>query len=591
MVYQGTDGDSLAKYESSEVSVAQASKSGPKRSYTLSSNVADAHARTVAKLNAPPAPKEVNNALVYLIGITICMGAVAYGYDTGFFGGTIALTSFQRDFGTLSKSPKERDAISANLVSLFQGGSFFGAAFQLPITNTLGRKWSIIISNIIFIVSAIVQAVANGNVSVMMAGRFLGGLAIGVSSLVIPVYLSEFAPAPIRGRLIGFYDMGIQVGTLAGFWINFLLFRTFPSNQWQWRIPVLLQLAPAALLGLGMFFLPETPRFLMDKGRFDEAEAVLVRLRRLPRDHEYLQWELTQTRAQAEAEKMIRGDDTTFDLIKQLFRSRGHSYRLFLAMSLLFFKTFSGVQAVNYYSPRIFEQLGFKGTSNSLLATGVYGSVKFICTVIFGLFVVDRIGRRRPLIFGSTAGALCLFYMGGYLTGAGPRPADATGTRPGDYSAIVAIFLYASIYCFGYNSVPLTLVSEIFTMRFKTVSMTFCLMWQWLCTFAVVRIMPVALTNLGGKAYFPFAAIFITAGPFVYFLVPETKGLPLEAMDDLFGVAEMTDAERAVLANEKGEVGSVSHVEHAGYASAAAGVARTNTVQVMAPIDELARRV
>ncbi|SCZ99066.1 BZ3500_MvSof-1268-A1-R1_Chr3-1g05791 [Microbotryum saponariae] len=153
------------------------------------------------------------------------------------------------------------------------------------------------------------------------------------------------------------------------------------------------------------------------------------------------------------------------------------------------------------------------------------------------------------------------------------------------------IFLYASIYCFGYNSVPLTLVSEIFTMRFKTLSMTFCLMWQWLCTFAVVRIMPVALTNLGGKAYFPFAAIFITAGPFVYFLVPETKGLPLEAMDDLFGVAEMTDAERAVLANEKGEVGSVSHVEHAGYATAAAGVARTNTVQVMAPIDELARRV
>jgi MFS family permease len=124
-------------------------------------------------------------------------------------------------------------------------------------------------------------------------------------------------------------------------------------------------------------------------------------------------------------------------LVKQLFVSKGHRTRLFLGMGLLFFKTFSGVQAVNYYSPIIFEQLGFRGTQNSLFATGIYGTVKAVCTVIFGLFVVDRIGRRRPLMFGSIVGSLCLIFLGGYLTGMGDRGTDPVRTA-GDYVAIAS---------------------------------------------------------------------------------------------------------------------------------------------------------
>ena len=167
------------------------------------------------------------------------MGAAAYGYDTGFFvsslamstnrrlirdfrhcyffprrasrrqGGTLALESFKREFGNTSQT-------KANLVSLFQGGSFFGAGLQLPFTERFGRKYSVIFANVLFIASAFAQTFAAGSVPTFMFGRFLGGFAVGFLSLVIPVYLSEFAPASIRGRLVGGFDIFLQVRAILG---------------------------------------------------------------------------------------------------------------------------------------------------------------------------------------------------------------------------------------------------------------------------------------------------------------------------------------------------------------------------------------
>ncbi|KAJ7263057.1 hypothetical protein C8J57DRAFT_1719247 [Mycena rebaudengoi] len=559
---------SSVKRVDTDLSVSSVGYEAAKRTSRFRPSVADAHARTFQDVSkhAPPTPKEVNNFRTYLIGFTICFGAIAYGYDTGFFGGSLALPSFQQDFGLVTQSKSARDNASANLVSLFQGGSFFGAGLQLPVTQKLGRKWAIIISNIIFIASAFIQVFANGSVPLMMFGRFVGGFAIGISSLAIPVYLAEFAPPSIRGRLVGFFDICIQIGTLAGFWINYGMAKNVKSSKFQWQFPFAVQLFPAAILFVGMFFIPETPRWLITKGRSEEAEKNLSYIRKLPIEHEYLRYELEQTRQQVDAENLVRGDDGPLDLVKQLFRAKGHRNRLLLGMALIFFKTFSGVQAVNYYSPRIFEQLGFKGAQNSLFATGIYGTVKTVCTLIFGLFIVDRVGRRIPLMFSSLSGSLCLFFIGGYLTAVGPRDGSNAARTPGDYAAITAIFLYASAYCFGYNSVPLTLISEIFTLRYKTLSMTFCMMWQWLCTFAIVRIMPIALTNIGASTYFVFGSIFFTATIFVYFVIPETKGLPLEAMDQLFGGVQRSDVEAAVmeaeLAGDKPHT-KVQHIENA----------------------------
>jgi MFS family permease len=167
------------------------------------------------------------------------------------------------------------------------------------------------------------------------------------------------------------------------------------------------------------------------------------------------------------------------------------------------------------------------------------------CDLLTFICPADKVGRRKPLLYGCIALSLCLFYLGGYLTAVGPRT-EGQGRSAGDYTAIVAIFLYASGYCLGWNSCPLTVISEIFTMRFRVLSMTLCLMWQWLCTFSIVRIMPIALSTIYSRTYFIFAAIFGSGTFFIYFLIPETKGLPLEYMDQLFGVAERTDVEKAL---------------------------------------------
>lgn len=225
--------------------------------------------------------------------------------------------------------------------------------------------------------------------------------------------------------------------------------------------------SPAALLMIGAVFVPESPRWLMSKNRYDESVKALCNIRRLPADHPYIEYEVKMTHDSVEAERAVRGDASLWGLVKELASSKGHRKRVGLGLALIFFKTFSGVQAVNYYSPRIFKQLGFKGTKNSLFATGIYGTVKFVGTLIFGFFMVDRVGRRLPLIVGSIGLSLCLIYIGGYLTAMGPRD----GTQPiakGDYTAIVAIFLYATWYCFGWNSVPCEISPLVTTVLLLT---------------------------------------------------------------------------------------------------------------------------
>jgi sugar porter (SP) family MFS transporter len=330
------------------------------------------------------------------------------------------------------------------MVSLFQAGSFFGAGLQLPFTEKYGRKWSVIFSNIIFIASAFAQTFANGSVvsprlsvnltvvarrqlipsstfslshqPVFNFGRFLGGFAVGFLSLVIPVYLAEFSPPSIRGRLVGFFDIFIQVGTLAGFWINYAIETTMESNRFQWQLPVFVQFFPAAFLLIGAFFVPESPRWLLMVDKRELAIKNLTRIRGIPEDHPYLAFELNEVTKGVEAERALRGDSGLLRIAKELFVIHNHRKRLLFGMALIFFKTFSGVQAVNYYSPIIFEQLGFEGAKNSLFATGIYGTVKFVCTLIFGFFVVDRVGRRIPLIAGSIGLSLCLFFLGGYVS-------------------------------------------------------------------------------------------------------------------------------------------------------------------------------
>ncbi|KAG8772849.1 hypothetical protein FRC12_002862 [Ceratobasidium sp. 428] len=486
------------------------------------------------------------------------MGAAAMGYDTGVIGGTLALPSFRRDFGLDRASQHERDTLSGNIVSTFQAGTFFGSLLTFPLVEKYGRKKGMLAAGWVFLVGAILMTASNGRLGLIYAGRGIAGLGIGSASLIIPVYIAEISPPSIRGRLVGIFEILSQAGSMLGFWINYIMDRTVSSEtKTQWIIPLALQMLPGLFLLIGAAFAPESPRWLAKKDRWDQARDNLNKLRQLPNDSTYVQEELQD---QIENEKLVVGSVgySRWSSFKELFM-KGNRNRVAIGLTLMMCQNMTGVNIITYYSPRIFETLGLTGTSTKLFATGFYGVAKTLGMIIFSVWLVERIGRRKGLIYGGFIGSLPMWYIGGYVFVADPATKAAAGeyTRNGwGYLAMVCVYLYGLIYCmtwqggactfnritvFANISPGITWVycSEIFPIRIRMLCVALTTADQWLWSFIVSRTTPYMITSLGYGTYFFFASLMIVFGTWAYFFIPETKGKTLEDMDEIFGVPHL----------------------------------------------------
>jgi MFS family permease len=288
------------------------------------------------------------------------------------------------------------------------------------------------ISAMVFLLGGTLMTAANGNLNMIYAGRLVAGLGIGASSLTVPVYISETAPPSIRGRLVGIFEIASQGGGMLGFWINYGTDQHIsPNSVAQYVIPLALQLAPGLLLGLGMFFFcPESPRWLARQDNFEAAERVLCNLRGLPSDHEYIMRELGDIRQQVEERSTL--NRTKKEQFMKLFQ-RGTRNRMGIGLALMFLQSFTGVNIITYYgmfeshrsclfslkrssffhshadmltAPRIFETLGITGTSTKLFSTGFYGIAKTLGMCTFTFYVVEKVGRRRGLLWGAALGCI-----------------------------------------------------------------------------------------------------------------------------------------------------------------------------------------
>ncbi|THZ50139.1 general substrate transporter, partial [Aureobasidium pullulans] len=396
------------------------------------------------------------------------MSALAMGYDTSMIGGTMALDSFRRDFGLAGASAHHRDNVKGNIVSTFQAGCFFGALLTFPFAERYGRRFTVMAASAVFLVGATLMTAANGTMNMVIAGRAVAGLGIGACSLVVPVYISETAPPSIRGRLIGIFEIASQGGGMLGFWINYATDRTiFVENKAQWVIPLALQLVPGILLCVGMFFCPESPRWLARGDNFDKAEKVISTLRNLPADHPYVRNEMNEIRIQVEersTNKMSKKQQ-----VQKLFQ-KGVRSRMGIGLALMFLQSFTGVNIITYYAPRIFESLGVPGTSLKLFSTGFYGISKTLGMITFTMVVVERVGRRKGLIWGAALGCVPMLYIGGYVLRADPFAALAAGdtSRNGwGYLAMVCVYVNAFIICATWQGITWTYASEIFPLDIR----------------------------------------------------------------------------------------------------------------------------
>lgn len=264
-----------------------------------------------------------------------------YGYDSAFIGGTLNLPSFQRRFGLADASASSKADLSSNIVSTFQGGAFFGCAMGFFLAERFGRKPLFMTSAVVFALGAVLQML--GRLDTLYGGRVLTGWGVGASAMILPIFVSECSPALIRGRLVGTFEIMLQVALVFGFWVNYGVNKNIsPEGDKQWHIPVAVQFVPAGLLVLSMIMIPESPRWLVSKGRMEQAKKSLSWIRHLPEDHPYLTRELNIINAAVENEIESTGDRGGYvGLLKELM-SKGVRGRVVLCCFLVMFQNFTG---------------------------------------------------------------------------------------------------------------------------------------------------------------------------------------------------------------------------------------------------------
>lgn len=366
---------------------------------------------------------------------------------------------------------------------------------------------------------------AQGKLALIYAGRAIAGLGIGAISLTVPVYIAETSPPSIRGRLIGVFEIASQGGGMLGLWIAYACDQTINvESQAQWVVPLALQLLPGVLLLMGIAWCPESPRWLARQDNFEGAQEVLCWIRTLPAEDVYIQAEMASIREQVQHRSTINASKKA--TLARLFQ-KGTRNRLGIGASLMFLQSFTGTNILTYYAPRIFETLGIQGTSLRLLSTGFYGVAKTIGMIIFTVWVVEKVGRRNGLLWGSALGCIPMWYIGGYVMEADPAAKAAAGIVSRDgwgYLAMVAVYVHAVIICSTWQGITWTYASEIFPLDIRMLCVSLTTATTWVGSFVVARSTPFMISDLGYGAYFFFSTVLVVMGIWAFFFIPETKG-------------------------------------------------------------------
>lgn len=465
------------------------------------------------------------------------------GYDSAFIGGTLALPSFTKSFGKLNANT------SGNLVSTYQAGAFFGAFFGHPLGHFLGRKKGLFICASVFTIGAAIMTAASPSTHLtpIFVGRAIAGLAIGAASNLTPIYISEIAPAPARGQVIGLYEIGWQIGGIVGFFINYGVLQTLPSSIKQWRIPFGVQLIPGGMLLIGSLFLVESPRWLLSRGRTEEARKNLSYIRHLPTTDPYFVEEFNTMALAIEETRQTAGGDSYFAPFKYVFGRKDLIRRLAFGSSLFLFQNGTGINAINYYSPTVFKSLGITGTSTGLLTTGIFGVIKTIGALLFILILVETVGRRRLLMISASGGAFAMYYIAAYIAIAKPAEHKTGHLDHAGTSALVFFYIWTAFYSFGYNPLPWVYGAESFDNTARPVAQIFMAASNWLYNFVISQATPHMFAKMGYGVYLFFATMMVISVFWVYFLMPETKGIPIEEMDNLHEKRPQRHAHRMVM--------------------------------------------
>ncbi|KAI4129854.1 MAG: hypothetical protein LQ338_002037 [Usnochroma carphineum] len=467
------------------------------------------------------------------------LGGMVFGYDQGVVSVVLVMPQFLSRFPRVSETASGAGFWKGLLTAMIELGALIGALNQGWIADMISRKHSIVVAVVIFTVGGILQT-ASVDYAMLIVGRLIGGLGIGMLSMVAPLYISEISPPEIRGALLVLEEFSIVAGICIAYWITYGT--RYMGGEWAWRLPFLLQMIPSTVLGLGILFLPFSPRWLASKGRDDEALQSLGKLRQLPVTDQRLQQEWFDIRAEVafhrqtsalkhpELQSKSKMNSIKLEIVSwtDCFR-RGCWRRTHIGIGIMFFQQFVGINALIYYSPTLFQTMGLN-YSMQLIMSGVLNVTQLV-GVSTSLWTIDRFGRRPLLLWGSFFMTISHLIIAVFVGKYNKHWSDHRG--PGWASAAFLLFYMLS---FGatWGPVPWAMPSEIFpsSLRAKGVALATCS--NWLNNFIIGLITPPLVQNTGYGAYTFFAVFCLLSLVWTFFFVPETRGRTLEQMDHVF---------------------------------------------------------
>jgi sugar porter (SP) family MFS transporter len=432
-------------------------------------------------------------------------GGLLFGYDTGVISG--ALLFITEDFAPLS------NFLQGVIVSVLLVGAVTGALTSGPLSDRFGRRPVVLLAAIIFAAGAIAAALAP-NVGFLIFARFILGLGVGLASLVVPLYIAEIAPPATRGALVSLNQLMITIGIL----VSYLVGVAFtPIEGWRYMFAV--AVVPALILGIGMFTLPESPRWLVKNGKLDKARSVLL----LSRVEAGVETEMQQME---EIERIERQQAQVGykELLAPWIRPA-----LIVGVGLAIFQQITGINTIIYYAPTILEKVGFSA-GGAIAATALGVGVVNVGFTILAVWIVDRVGRRPLLLIGLIGMTVSLGLLGVVFS------LGSTSGAAG-LLATVCLGLYIASFAISLGPIFWLMISEIYPLNMRGSAMSIAALCNWGSNFIVALTFPVLLATFGGAgSFWLFAVIGIVAWIFVYFMVPETKGRTLEEIEaDLRG--------------------------------------------------------
>jgi len=431
------------------------------------------------------------NSLLKLIILIVSLGGLLFGFDMAVVSGVIPLVKKYFDLSPLQEGLFVSSALIGCITGVILAGKW---------SDRWGRKSLLIIAGIFFLLSAIGCSVS-GDFVFLLISRGSSGLGVGIASIVVPLYLAEISPAKLRGRTVTFYQLAVTFGILIAYLSNALVLKQnlLLYDGEYWRMMFLLGAIPALLFCLGLFFVPESPRWLLQKGRENEAQEVVDRLK------------LQEISAISVVEQQ-----SSESLLKPLYRRA-----LILGLLLPLFSQLSGINAIIYFGPTILLQSGLSLTG-SLQAQIFFGVANVLFTCI-AIWKVDTWGRRPLYLLGSAGAAISLFLTGWFL---------GSGVHENGWLSMLSILSFLLFFAFSIGPLKFVVASEIFPAAIRGRAMALSVMVMWIADALVGQLTPLMLASWGTTLTFWFFSGCCTLALIcVWRMLPETKGKRLEEIE------------------------------------------------------------